>query len=78
MAGGINMTKYLNEKGECNCKGLNEFTDGFYIIEDVDAQSRFHAEAIREALGMIEGNGMYKAGRSQFDAILKCMEGSKK
>jgi hypothetical protein len=54
------------------------YCDVVWVERDqVLAQSRFHAEAIREALDMIEGNGMYKAGRAQIDAVLKCMEGEK-
>lgn len=86
------MTNYLTPTGECGCKKPNyhgepqgsmetrlHFATRIYI--EVLAQSRFHAEAIRETVEKMwdlleQEEGMteyFEKQKRTFDAVLKCM-----
>jgi hypothetical protein len=92
------MTNHLTPKGECGCKkktvtvGLDYEKTGVFDATDHIAQSRYHAEAIREAINMAKDAGecpnetekqwryfaeKVKEAEKLRDAVLKCMEGQK-
>jgi hypothetical protein len=78
---------HLTPTGECNCKKptfaqVYDETLLAYGVNEVLAQSRFHAEAIREALNFIGKAEFYSEreaniGLNVIYAVLKCMEGEK-
>jgi hypothetical protein len=82
---------HLTPTGECGCRKpdlsiapLNSDEDDFYIEWSlIQAQSRFHAEAIRETVEKMldlweQEEGMteyFEKQKRTLDAVLKCMEG---